>query len=78
MTMATETNEVMTIEDLAALLHYAPGTIKNKRWKKEWLPSAIHMPGCRHPLWLRSTVMEQLKSWERPARGRPPRRSPGA
>lgn len=72
--MATD-DEVLTIDGLAALLGYSPGTIKNKRSKNQWLPTAIEMPDSRHPLWLRSSVMEQLKNWERPARGRPARRT---
>lgn len=50
----------LTVDDLAALLRLAPGTIRNKLSRGESLPPSVRLPGCRRRLWREHEVKEWL------------------
>jgi predicted DNA-binding transcriptional regulator AlpA len=53
----SKTQDLLTVDDLAALLHRAPATIVTARTRcPHTLPPACKVPGTRRVLWRRSDV----------------------
>ena len=57
--------ETLTLEQLAAILHKSPKTIKNLVYKSpERLPARLKLPGRSDFLWRKTTVLVWLEKCE--------------
>ena len=57
--------ELLTVTDVARLLHTKPKTISNRVSSAPWsLPPMLRIPGQRKPLWREEAVTDWLKRSE--------------
>ena len=57
-------SELLTIDDLAVLLHRSRATVKRESSQAPWkLPPRVKLPGCRKPLWRREDVTRWIEEY---------------